>query len=84
MYRNDAAPRFCAQNTMFVFGSYCNSPQALQAFIPESALDGTNSWSWWFGEVAWDVTRQWQVALRGEAGGTRDWEIAKMAVRYRW
>lgn len=80
VYRNNAGPRFCEQNTSPVRG-FCNS---LGVFLPESALDGTDSWNWWFGEIAWDVTRRWQVSLRGEAGGTRDWEIATAALRYRW
>lgn len=81
IYRNDAGPRFCEQDTISQVRGFCNS---LQVFLPESALDGTNNWSWWFGEIAWDVTGRWQIALRGEAGGTRDWETATAALRYRW
>lgn len=81
VYRNNAGPRFCGQNTISEFGGFCNS---LEYFLPQSALDEATSWNWWFGEIAWDVARQWQIALRGEAGGTRDWEIAKVAFRYRW
>lgn len=81
VYRNDAGPRFCEQASISEVRGFCNS---LQVFLPESALHPANGWSWWFGEVAWDVTRQWQIALRGEAGGTRDWETATAALRYRW
>jgi hypothetical protein len=79
-YRNEAGPRFCSVNTVSEFGGFCNS---LDAFLPKSAFDD-RSWSWWYGEAAWNVTDAWELALRGEAAGSRDWETVSVALRYRW
>jgi hypothetical protein len=80
VYRNEAGPRFCeAGDNSGGFG-FCNS---LDAFLPASAFED-GSWSWWYGEAAWGFAEAWDLALRGEASGSRDWESISLALRYRW
>jgi hypothetical protein len=81
IFRNDAAPRFCAQNELSGFGGFCPS---LEAFLPDSAFDD-DDWYWWSSSFSWRPGEgPWSFVLRAEEGGTRDWRVLSGEVRYHW
>ena len=81
IYRNVAAVEFCDQNVPSEFGGFCD---ALDGFLPDSAFS-SDSWDWWYSSLAWRPgASNWEISLRYEDGGRRDWRVLTSGIGFRW